>query len=166
MVNCRSIPEEAWTKAYERLVFYFSRKHQAHNAQDLAQETLSKVWSRSDFEFEKEEDFFKVCIGFARHVSFEEHRESYRYSGGEVNPNLPGRPGDGAAGTEFRILLDQVLNAAESRLPEHDYQSILQAIQPESDLSATGPEANRRRVYRHRAIRKLAQVLGLSKGIL
>ena len=68
MPTCRSLSPDAWEQARQALVFYFSRRHGLANAEDLAQETLAAFWKREDFEFEREEDFLRVCYAFARRI--------------------------------------------------------------------------------------------------
>ena len=41
---------------------------------DLANETLLTVWMRSDYIFERKEDFLRVCYGFADKI----RRQGYR----------------------------------------------------------------------------------------
>ena len=65
MPNCRSIPTEKWVHAHKALVHFFTRKG-VSNPEDMAQETLMTLWSREDYQFEKEDDFLKVCYGFAK----------------------------------------------------------------------------------------------------
>src|SRR5438105_4015533 len=76
MVSCRDIPPSEWEHARQALCFFFSRRLGQNNADDLAQETLLRLWSRPDFEFAKPEDFPKVCFGFAHYVCQQMCRES------------------------------------------------------------------------------------------
>src|SRR5579864_726204 len=106
MANCRSISPEAWAHARESLVFYFSRRHARSDAEDLAQETLLAVWNREDYEFEKEEDFLKVCYGFARRILLEGYRDAHRHAGSEMDPSHPAPQHEwsGQRATESRML--------------------------------------------------------------
>src|SRR5579872_5616193 len=73
MLNCRSIPAEKWVHAHKALMLFFSGKGVV-SPEDMAQQTLMTVWSREDYQFEKEEDFLKVCYGFARKILLEGYR--------------------------------------------------------------------------------------------
>ena len=156
MLTCRDIPAEDWAKARERLVYYFSRGHGAENARDLAQETLMAVLERDDFQFERREDFLPVCLGFARRVSQSGYRKEFRYSGGQPPDDLPGRLGESAEAVERGILLAQILEKAKTGLRDEEYDLIM-----ESPAGSDPQQANRQRVARHRALRKLARALGL-----
>ena len=91
MANCRSIPPAAWEHAREALIFYFSRRHGLTDAEDLAQDTLATLWSRDDDEFEKNDDFLRVCYGFARLVSQKGYRQAQKHAGDELDPATPAR---------------------------------------------------------------------------
>jgi hypothetical protein len=169
MPNCRSIPPEAWARAREALVFYFSRRHGRSNAEDLEQETLATLWSRDDYEFEKEDDFPRVCLGFARRISQEGFREAQRHSPGEPDHEIssPRHHASGQAAVESRILLEEVCRIGESQLRDREWQLILRAAS-----SAGAPavaeshrsDANKFRVYLFRARRKLRQATGWRKS--
>jgi len=169
MPNCRSISPETWAHARESLVFYFSRRHARSDAEDLAQETLLAVWNREDYEFDREEDFLKVCYGFARHISKEGYRESQRHAGAPLDPALPAPQHDwsGPRATEARMLLEQVCEIGKSQLRDKDWQLIQQAAG--NDRASMAKElklgdANNVRVHLHRARRKLAKLTGLDES--
>ena len=169
MLNCRSIPPEAWARARESLVFYFSRRHGLSNAEDLAQQTLATIWSRVDYEFEKEDDFPRVCLGFARRISQEGFREAQRHSVGEPDHELssPRHHAGGQAATESRILLEEVCRIGEAQLRDREWQLILQAANCDGTPAAAElhlSDANKFRVYLFRARRKLQQATGWRKS--
>ena len=171
MPNCRSIPADAWEHAREALIFFFSRRHGLADAEDLAQEALVTLWSREDYEFEREEDFLRVCYGFARLVSLKGYRDTRKHAGEELDVATTAAPRDsgGLIDAETRILLDQVYKVAGSKLPEKDWQLIQQAAV--SDRAAIGDalnmgDANNVRVRLHRARKKLARLTGWGrKGV-
>jgi DNA-directed RNA polymerase specialized sigma24 family protein len=168
MPNCRSIPSAAWEHARQALVFYFSRRHGLSDAEDLAQETLVTLWSREDYEFEKEEDFLRVCHGFARLVSHKGYREAQKHAGDELNPSQPATMRDAGSliDTEMRILLDQVRRVGGSQLQEKEWQLIQQAaISDRATIASTLKmgDANNVRVHLHRARKKLARLTGWRK---
>jgi DNA-directed RNA polymerase specialized sigma24 family protein len=139
------------------------------DAEDLAQETLATVWSRDDYEFEKEEDFFRVCYGFARLVLQKGHRESQKHAGDELDPATAAAARDigGVIGTEARILLAQVCEVGASQLQEKEWQLIQQGAI--SDRATIGNDlnmgdANNVRVRLHRARKKLARLTGWRKN--
>lgn len=166
MPNCRSISPETWAHARECLVFYFSRRHARSDAEDLAQETLLTLWNREDYEFDKEEDFLKVCYGFARRISLEGYREAERHAGSILDASQPAPEHDwsGQRATESRVLLDQVCEIGQSQLREKEWAIIQQATS--SDRAKVAKElklgdANNVRVHLHRARKKLAKLTGL-----
>jgi DNA-directed RNA polymerase specialized sigma24 family protein len=151
------------------LIFYFSRRHARSDAEDLAQETLLALWNREDYEFEKEEDFLKICYGFARHILQEGYRKSRRHDGDPLDSAMPAPQYDwgSSAATEARVLLDEVCQIGQSQLREKDWQHIQQAA--ESDRTTVSKElkmgdANNVRVNLHRARKKLAKLAGLDES--
>src|SRR5579871_1348020 len=122
MPNCRSMPPEVWAHARECLIFYFSRRHPRSDAEDLAQETLLALWNREDYEFDREEDFLKVCYGFARHVLQEGYRKSERHAAEPLDPALPAGQHEwsSARAMESRMLLAEVCEIGRSQLREND----------------------------------------------
>src|SRR5260370_399388 len=88
MINCRSVPPKTWEYARQALVFYFTRRHGLSDAEDLAQETLATILSREDYHFEKEEDFLKVCYGFAGHILQTARRGAAKCAGSPLDPAL------------------------------------------------------------------------------
>ncbi|HLJ30746.1 MAG TPA: hypothetical protein VKY85_28840 [Candidatus Angelobacter sp.] len=166
MANCRSMPPETWAHARECLVFYFSRRHARSDAEDLAQETLMALWNREDYEFEKEEDFLKVCYGFARHISQQGYRETERHAGDPLDPSLHAAPHEWSSqrAMESRMFLAEVCEIGRSQLRDNDWQIIQQGAT--SDRATMAEEfkmgdANNVRVRLHRARRKLAKLTGL-----
>jgi hypothetical protein len=167
--NCRSIAPEAWTHARESLVFYFSRRHARLDAEDLAQETLLSIWNREDYEFDREEDFLKVCYGFARLKLQEGYREARHHDGGELDGSFPAPQHDwgSQAATESRLMLEKVCQIGQSQLQDKDWQMILEAANSDHGKRAqernTG-EANSARVRLHRARKRLAKLVGLGNS--
>jgi len=164
MANSRSISHETWTHAREVLVYYFSRRHGFEHAEDLAQDTLTAILSRDDFEFDREEDFQRVCLGFARFVSKAGHRSALRngHSPLEVEVASPGHHALGARATESRILLDEVREIGSTQLREEDWQIILSGanLGGEPVEASRAENANKFRVNLHRARKKLVSALG------
>jgi hypothetical protein len=71
---------------------------------------------------------------------------------------LPGRHGESAEAVERGILLAEILEKARAELRSEEYNLIL-----DSPTASDPQEGNRRRVARHRALRKLARALGLTR---
>lgn len=156
---------EAWEHARQALIFYFSRRHGLPDAEDLAQEALAAVWSRDDYEFEREEDFLRVCYGFARLISLEGYRRAQKHAGDELDGSAAARTHDngGVSQTEMRILLDQVCRVGVSKLAQKDWQLILHAADSDRTTVADAlnlGDANNVRVRLHRARKKLARLTG------
>jgi len=159
MLTSRSIPTELWVHARNCLVFYFSRRHGIANPEDLAQETLIAVWSRDDYEIEKEEDFLKVCYGFARNILHEGYRESKNHVSCELDPMMESSaPGmKGLEGTELAVFLSEVCSRAEAELLREEWALIEAAVGRDAD---EGPASGKIRVKLHRARKKLAKITG------
>jgi DNA-directed RNA polymerase specialized sigma24 family protein len=158
MLNCRSIPEEVWQRAWKLLFFYFSRRGRP-DAEDLVQRTFLAM-IRSSFEFEKEEDFLKVCFGFARNILHEGRRESVRHLAGELDFDMaaPDSDAGGARATEARIFLAEVQNLIDTRLSEMEWELISQAL--EENSVGREPPGVKSRVGLHRARQKLKKLAG------
>jgi DNA-directed RNA polymerase specialized sigma24 family protein len=164
MINCRSVSPKAWEHARQALVFYFTRRHGLSGAEDLAQETLATILSREDYQFEKEEDFLKVCYGFANHMLQTARRDAAKSACNSIDAVLEA----GCAEThrlndaEVNVYLNEILRLGRDQLRESDWQLIQQSIvldgnrgtgsDPTSDSTA--------RVKLHRARRKLALLAG------
>jgi len=168
MPNSRSIAPETWAHARQCLVFYFSRRCARSDAEDLAQETLLAIWNREDYEFGKDEDFLKVCYGFARHILLEGHRDSRRHAAAELDPSQPAAEGDwGSSETaEAQMLLNEVCAIGQKQLREQDWNLIKMAA--EGDRATIADElklgdANQVRVYLHRARKRLAKLTGFGE---
>lgn len=168
MPNCRSIPPAVWEHAHDALVFYFSRRHGISNAEDLAQDTLAAVLTREDFEFEKEEQFLRVCYGFASRISRSGYRLARKHAAGVLDdPNFRQRASSRLAlnPAEMAVLLDEVLRIAKSQLTEREWNLIQQTAGDQEAISELPNAAgvNNVRVRLHRARRKLAKLTGWSK---
>lgn len=165
MPNCRSMAPEIWARARERLVFYFSRRHARSDAEDLAQETLLALWNREDYEFEQEEDFLKVCYGFARRILQEGYRETQRHSASELDASHPAASSEFGSqrATESRVLLEQVCALGQSQLGDNEWDLIMMSAELDrttvADQLKLG-DANNVRVRLHRARKKLARLVG------
>lgn len=162
MITCRSISTELWVQARDRLIYYFSRRHGFQNAEDLAQNTLMAVWIREDFEFEKEEDFFKVCYGFARKVAQDALRTRKRQEWVELDPETAekGSSVKGLKGAEMRTFLAEVMRMGKAELEAEDWELIKAATSSDGDAD---PVPTNLRVRIHRIRKKLAKVTGWSK---
>jgi hypothetical protein len=169
MPNCRSIPQIAWEHAREALIFYFSRRHGIANAEDLAQDTLAAIWSRDDFEFEREEDFLRVCYGFAGRILQSGYRKTRKHAGSELDPATPepARRAYGLDSTEIRLLLDEVIKIGGTQLKKKDWEIIRIAATadgPATDGRHPSDSGNRFRVRLFRARKKLAQLTGWGRS--
>jgi DNA-directed RNA polymerase specialized sigma24 family protein len=169
MINCRSIPQETWEHARKALVFYFSRRCGLTDAEDQAQETIAVIWKRQDYQFQSEDDFLKVCYGFARRIRLKALRDAGKNGTGTFDPNLHAVDGGGGARSiESKILLDEVCRVGEQELRDDEWGVIWRrAMAVESDGRPEAPdprESNRIRVQLHRARHKLAALAGWKRG--
>jgi DNA-directed RNA polymerase specialized sigma24 family protein len=165
MPTCRDISPELWEHARRALVFYFSRRHRATYAEDLAQETLTVLWTRDDYVFEKEEDFLRVCYGFASRVLQHDFRQQQR---NRTEPltcvDAVARPqGAMLKPVESNVLLEEVLRIGSATLRESDWNLICDAISDDPSRMP-GVEnagiANKIRVRLSRARSRLATATG------
>lgn len=158
MPNSRSIPPETWVHASKALVYFFRGKG-VLNPEDLAQETLMAVWSRKDYEFEKEEDFLKVCYGFAKKILLEGYRVSRKRaaegSGLEVESRV--KRIQGLEANEARVFLKEVCRRADAELHEEERAAIQAAIDRDRHDQ---PIEGKHRVRLYRARKKLAKLTG------
>lgn len=158
MPNCRSIPPEQWVHAQKALVYFFTHKG-ILNSEDMAQETLMTVWSREDYQFEKEDDFLKVCYGFARNILREGYRTDRKHTAEELDLSLKSRVQGirGLAGTEVSVFLEEVRRRADAELDGEERAAIQAAIDRDSQDQ---PVDSKGRVRLYRARKKLAKLTG------
>jgi DNA-directed RNA polymerase specialized sigma24 family protein len=163
-MNSRSVQPQVWEHARQALVFYFLRRHGLSNAEDLAQETLTAILVRDDYEFESEKDFLKVCYGFAANVSHAGRRKNARHSGDQLSPNIQAAAAEvrGLRDAELTVYLAEILRIGNEQLGKADREIIDQLASEEGirPASQDSMEANRERVKRHRARRLLARIVG------
>jgi DNA-directed RNA polymerase specialized sigma24 family protein len=164
MMNCRSVSPKSWEHARQALVFYFTRRHGLSGAEDLAQETLATILSREDYQFEKEEDFLRVCYGFAGHLLQTARRDAAKRSGSSIDSVTEGGGAEppGLKDAELTVYLNEILRLGRDQLREDDWQLIQRSVVLDGHRGAgSGPASdNTARVKLHRARRKLAQLAG------
>jgi len=158
MRNCRSIPHETWVHASKAMSYFFRGKG-VSNPEDLAQETLLAVWARDDYQFEKEEDFLKVCYGFARKILQEGYRASRKHAAEELEPSVesPIQGIQGLEGSEVSVFLKEICRRANAELQQEEWGAIQAAIDRDSQDQ---PVEGNQRVRLHRARKKLAKLTG------
>ncbi len=158
MLNCRSIPTEKWVHARKALVYFFSGKG-ILNPEDLAQETLMTVWSRENYQFEKEEDFLKVCYGFANKILLEGYRIGRKHAAEELDFSVQSRVQgiQGLEGNEVSVFLEEVCRRADAELQEEERAAIQAALDRDDQDQ---PVDGKQRVRLYRARKKLAKLTG------
>jgi|GEM_PF-2539295 len=168
MPNCRSIQPAAWEHARKALVFYFSRRHGIANAEDLAHETITAVLTRDDYQFASDEDFLRVCYGFASRISQSGHRRTRRDSTESLPDDwlAPQCRHVSLNPAEMTILLGEVISAGETKLSTTDWELVRRA--GTIDRASLGQElklgdANNVRVRLFRARKRLARLTGWYK---
>lgn len=164
-MNCSEIPEKMWVETRQSLYFYFSRRFGFNNADDLAQETLLRVWSRPDYVFKDSSDFPKVCIGFARNVAYEHRREAAIWVTVDWEAELKDEVqyGPGPEVAENMVLLRETLEASQTVLSEQERKLIGKASERDRGGTAAKPMDPAGRVKLSRARRKLADYIGWKK---
>jgi len=96
----------------------------------MAQQTLMTVWSREDYQFEKEEDFLKVCYGFARKILLEGYRVNREHAAEDpdvVESRVQAI--QGLRGNEVSVFLEEVCRRAATELQEEEWAMIQAAVQ-------------------------------------
>src|SRR5437879_1368631 len=163
MINCRSIPTELWIEARKSLIFFFSRRLGIQNAEDLAHNTLMVIWLREDYEFAREEDFPKVCYGFARKILQEVYRDTKNRECVELDPEIQERVlgVQGLKGPEAAAFLEEVKRYGQEMFDAEEWALIEAAAnRDEDDAPATG----KIRTQVHRIRKKLAKITGWGKS--
>jgi DNA-directed RNA polymerase specialized sigma24 family protein len=167
VLNCRSIPNATWEQAREALVFYFRHRMGDSQAEDLAQETLAALLRRDDFEFQKSEDFLRVCYGFARRILQSGARNERKHAGVALTDEIPAssRPPTGLNSLEMRVYLDEVIAVGQSALLEQDWRNIRigSGLEEPSGSEPDHATSNAARVRLFRARRKLAALTGWTR---
>lgn len=161
MLSCRSIPDEKWVHAHKALVQFFTHKG-ILNPEDMAQETLTTLWARENYQFEKEEDFLRVCYGFAKNILREGYRINRKYAAEELDPSVEspeqGIQGvQGLEGSEVNVFLEEVCRRAEAELQQQEWTAIQAAIHRDNQGQ---PVDTKQRVRLYRARKKLAKLTG------
>jgi DNA-directed RNA polymerase specialized sigma24 family protein len=158
MLSCRSIPAEMWVHAHKALVQFFTHKD-VLNPEDLAQETLMTLWSRNDYLFDKEEDFLKVCYGFAKNILRDGYRVSRKYAAEELDLSVESHVQgiQGLEGSEVSVFLEEVCRRANTELQQEERAAIQAAIDRERE---DHPVEGKQRVRLYRARKKLAKLTG------
>jgi DNA-directed RNA polymerase specialized sigma24 family protein len=158
MPNSRSIPPDTWVHAHKALVHFFTRKG-VSNPEDMAQETLMTLWSREDYQFEKEDDFLKVCYGFAKNILREGYRVNRKHAAEELDLSVesPSQGIQGLEGSEVSVFLEEVCRRANAELQQEEWAAIQAAIDREREEH---PVEGKQRVRLYRARRKLAKLTG------
>jgi DNA-directed RNA polymerase specialized sigma24 family protein len=158
MPNCRSIPTAKWVHAHKALIYFFTGKG-VSNPEDMAQETLMTVWSREDYQFDNEDDFLKVCYGFARNILREGYRVDRKHAAEELDLSVESRVQriQGLAGNEVSVFLEEVCRRADAELQEEEWAAIRDAIDRDRQ---DHPVEGKQRVRLHRARKKLAKLTG------
>jgi DNA-directed RNA polymerase specialized sigma24 family protein len=168
MPNCRSIPPAVWDHVREALVFYFSRRHGVTNAEDLAHETIKAVLTREDYFFASEDEFLRVCYGFAARISQSGYRVAGKRASDVSTTEFVAPQGHRVwlNQPEMAILLEEVIRAGESQLSSADWQLIQSAADVDRATIAKDlniGDANNVRVRLFRARNKLAKLTGWNR---
>jgi hypothetical protein len=162
-MNCRSVSPKTWEHARQALIFYFSRRHGIQNAEDLAHETLAAVLGRSDYEFNHEEEFLKVCYGFAAHMLQNALRETKRDAMPGLDAAVAPTTSNGPVlrSDEWKVYLAEVLRIGQEQLRAADWDLIRGTVlAATNDDGPRPPIANNVRVRLHRARHALAKLTG------
>jgi DNA-directed RNA polymerase specialized sigma24 family protein len=163
MHNSRSISTELWAQAHKSLIFFFSRRLGSQNAEDLAQDTLMALWAREDFEFAKEEDFLRVCYGFAKNTLNQAYRDAKNCERVELDADMEIKISStpGLKSADAIVFLREVREIAQKMLDAED-RELLETIANRDDDDA--PIAGKTRTQVHRIRKRLAKITGWKKS--
>jgi DNA-directed RNA polymerase specialized sigma24 family protein len=163
MLKSRSISTELWAHARQRLIFFFSRRLGMQNSEDLAHNTILAIWLRNDIELETEEDFLKLCYGFAKKVLQKAYRDTKADQWVELDPGIEKRVLDvqGLRGSEAAAFLKEVIECGEKMFNAEDW-ALIEAVAGRDENDA--PVSGQIRTRMHRMRKKLAQMTGWEKS--
>lgn len=166
MMSCHEVPEYQWEHVCQALRYYFSRRLGFNNSEELAQETLLRVWSRPDLQFETLDDFARNCFGFARNVYWEKSRDRTAENEGELDFEImaPDSYVGGPRAIEAAVMLREVLEVGRTQLNEKERRLLQNASDREMLNASMSPAKGKDRIGLYRARKKLARLVGWSKG--
>jgi hypothetical protein len=120
------------------------------------------VLTREDFQFEKEEDFLRVCYAFARRTGQAGHRRERKHAASDIAEVAAVLAAGAPNETENEIFLKEVLQLGEQQLTERQWQAVTRAASDRTDLHKElgFSDANAFRVFLFRARRRLAEISG------
>ena len=169
-MNCRDIPPQVWSHAREAIFVFFSRRLGVERADEVAQATLLAVWKRDDYLFGAEEDFLKVCLGFAKRVAPELARNELRRSMDtlDFDTAAPSARIGCLEGVETNIYLAQTVRLGSQQLSDLEWKLTNRSTVCSGDeLIAEFPDEFKNvealRVQLFRARRKLRKIVGWPK---
>lgn len=145
-----------WETARRKLLYYFSRRGLL-NAEDLTQETLTRIvrWLGEGHKIEGPDGFMKTVFGFARMVRLEDTKKP-RVSAGPLPEDLPaGTITTRGLNTQEAI---QVLRQILKKLPKEDRDLILdweRGVPQEKMAADRNIPLSTLRVHLHRAREKV-----------
>jgi hypothetical protein len=117
------------------------------------------VWSREDYQFENEDDFLKVCYGFAKNILLEGYRVTRKHAAEAPTLSAESRVRgiQGLEGNEARVFLEEVCRRADAELQEEEWAAIRAAVDRDQQDQ---PVEGKQRVRLYRARKKLAKLTG------
>lgn len=120
------------------------------------------VWQREDFRFEKEEDFLRVCYGFARHILQQGYRDGQKHVADELPPDIerPAPKVQGLQRQELQVFLDQIRTLAEADLLDDELALIVEVMKRDGH---DPPLSSKLRVKLYRVRKKLEKITGWRK---
>jgi DNA-directed RNA polymerase specialized sigma24 family protein len=166
MISCRSIPEVEWADAKQKLCFFFSRRHRRPDAEDLAQETLFWVWQRN-LPIEKQEDFLRLCHGFANKILLSAIRNGIRHGHAPLKFDVaaPEPEIQGLTGAEVQVIVAEILRIGSEQLSARDLQLLGEmADADQQDPADRTAKSGKERLQQHRLRKKLMKIVGWMKG--
>lgn len=148
-------------------MYFMRRERDMEDVEDLVQQTLAAIWRRDDYQFEGEDQFIRVCFGFAAFIQKAHLRDQHRniVNRGSQEIAASATTTCGLNATEMEIFADQVKRVAEAKLNAEEWQTIQSALS--ADLGETTEvdhgilgNANAMRVRLYRVRKKLARLVG------
>ncbi len=169
-MNCRDVPPDLWSHARAAIFMFFSRRLGVEQADEVAQATLLAVLRREDYLFDKEEDFLRVCLGFAKKVAPELARSAERRSMDALDfeTAAPSARIGRLEGVETSIYLEETMRLGSEQLSDLEWRLTNRSTVCTGDeLIDEFPDEFKNvealRVQLFRARRKLAKIVGWQK---
>ena len=138
-MTSETIPEEVWNQATKALTRFFGSKGCGDRVSDLVQDTLTRISGRTEYRFEEEEDFLRLCHGFARMILLEDRRKWNRNrSAVEYDDSAlyGGSRPKSLSGVERQLHNRKLLELLKPCLKEEDWRMLEDSLEMDRETQA------------------------------